>query len=137
MIRSAVLLMVAVLAGCAATSEEGASFSREPITLCIENATAGYGNVNAKARMTDFEVMSGHTVCKNLNEFGPAIPISARTRGGGAFGSLRFYAQVDPFRGNCWHWRLTNDRQTVPMHCVPEPEDEEEDQASADTTGRE
>ncbi len=127
MIRTAaVLLFLAVLVGCVTTYDENAATpSPETLTLCIENATAGYGNVNAKARMTNYEVMSGHTVCKDLNEYGSTVPIVARTRGGGAFGSLRFYAQVDPIRGNCWHWRLTNDRQTIPMHCAPEPEPED------------
>ena len=48
------MLFLAVLVGCVTTYVENAATpSPETLTLCIENATAGYGNVNAKARMTN------------------------------------------------------------------------------------
>lgn len=147
MTRYAALLLVLTLIGCASSKEgeDGETSRRSPLTLCIENGTAGYGNVNAKARMVNFELMPGETVCKELQEYGSSVPIEAVTRGGGIYGPLRFRAQVSPVQGDCWHWRLTNDRATVPMHCYLTPgdpengedEEEEEESAPADTTNTE
>jgi hypothetical protein len=141
MTRYAALLLVLTLVGCASSKEgeDEAVTRRGPMTLCIENSTAGYGNVNAKARMVNFELMPGETVCKELQEYGSTVPIVAVTRGGGIYGPLRFRAEVSPVQGDCWHWRLTNDRQTVPMHCYltpgePEKAGDDKKPARADTT---
>ncbi len=108
--RSALIFLALLAVGCAPIQPRTDTPMRDPMTLCIENATAGYGNVIAYARAVRFEVMPGRTVCKELKEFASTVPLRASTVGGGAAGRLSFSASVEPRHGNCWQWTLSNSR---------------------------
>lgn len=88
-----------LLFGCASSREGDEATPPEPMTVCIENATVGrQANFIAKARTVTFNVDAGKTVCKNLNEYGGKVPLSA----GG------YSAEIDPFTSSCWHWKVMN-----------------------------
>ena len=102
---SLVCLLVAVLAGCA--SSRGPDGPRPgEVTLCIENAAVGYGNLVAYAGSARFNVYAGEEVCKNVMAAGPGLSVRAASTGGGAAGPLRFQFQL-PSLANCWYWRVS------------------------------
>ena len=81
---------------------------REPLRLCIQNGTVGYGTLVAHAGLIRFDVTSGQEVCKPIAEISSSLNITAQTLGGGAAGPLSFRASVPAAGARCWRWRLTN-----------------------------
>ena len=103
------LLVLATLTlyACSGSKKTEQTGSNDLMTLCIENATSGYGKIEARTRLVDFDVSSGQTVCKELTDFGGPIPIQARTESGGLAGRRYYSATIEPVRGACWLWTLT------------------------------
>lgn len=100
-------LAVLTLSACSASQGNEMTGSNSHMTLCIENATSGYGKIEARTRLVDFDVPSGQTVCKEMNDFGGQIPIQARTESGGLAGRRYYSATIEPVQGACWLWTLT------------------------------
>ena len=101
--RRSLLLLPLLLIGCArqrATSDNA-------LTLCIENATAGYGNVVARVEAARYEVGPGRTECRQISPAAPAPRLTAVTTGGGAAGPLRFATTLPSSGGGCWRWRVS------------------------------
>ena len=93
-----------LLFGCASSKEGDKVTSPEPMSVCIENATVGRdANLIARARTVTFNVDAGKTVCKDLNEYGPKVPL----RAGG------FSVEIDPFTSSCWHWKIMNTSESL------------------------
>jgi hypothetical protein len=103
---STVLLLS--LAACAAREGDENQPAPEPLRLCVENATAAYGALTARAGLVRFDVMPGEQVCKPVIATGAAIELRAQTIGGGARGPLRYTERLQPGGSRCWRWRLTD-----------------------------
>lgn len=100
--------LLLTLAACAARPGDENRPAPEPLRLCVENATAAYGAITARAGLVRFDVMPGERVCKALIATGAAIDLRARTIGGGARGPLRYAERLQPGVSRCWRWRLTD-----------------------------
>lgn len=104
--RRALVLIPLVLVACGRQtgprSEPG-----NAMTLCIENATAGYGNVIARVEATRYEVIPGRTMCRTVTLASASPRITAQTTGGGTTGPLRFAITLPSSTGTCWRWRLS------------------------------
>lgn len=100
-----VLLLAAACGPAVSGNEEGAAYQAP--RLCIENATAGYGSITARAGMTRYHVMSGQTQCKPLTS-SSSVALRASTIGGGAAGPRTYAATLQPGGYPCWRWRLTD-----------------------------
>lgn len=96
------------LAACAAREGDENNPAPEPLRLCVENATAAYGALTARAGLTRFDVLPGERVCKPIILTGGSIPLQARTIGGGASGPLSYAERLLPGGSRCWRWRLTD-----------------------------
>jgi hypothetical protein len=94
------------LAGCATLFHRGSG--REPLRLCIQNGTVGYGTLVAHAGLIRFDVTSGQEECKAIAEISSNLTVTAQTLGGGSAGPLSFSASVPAGGARCWRWRLTN-----------------------------
>lgn len=93
---------------CASASRGGEDEAApEPLRLCIENATAAYGAITARAGLVRYDVMPGQTECKRLGTIGP-VDLRATTIGGGAAGPRRYAATLQTAGYRCWHWRLSD-----------------------------
>ncbi|HEX6037125.1 hypothetical protein [Longimicrobium sp.] len=128
------------LAACAARERDRNEPAPEPFRLCVENATAAYGALTARAGLVRFDVLPGERVCKPLIVTGGAIALRAETIGGGAAGPQRYAEQLQPGGSRCWRWRLTDSPASSVdlMPCDLVDEDETDtvpaDTAAADTT---
>jgi hypothetical protein len=94
------------LASCASLFHRGSG--QEPLRLCIQNGTVGYGTLVAHAGLIRFDVTSGQEVCKPIAEISSSLTVTAQTLGGGSAGPLSFSASVPAGGARCWRWRLTN-----------------------------
>jgi hypothetical protein len=101
-----ILVTILGLGGCASLFHRGSA--REPLQLCIQNETVGYGSLVAHAGLIRFDVTSGQEVCKRIAEISSTLDVTAQTLGGGAAGPLSFRASVPAGGARCWRWRLTN-----------------------------
>lgn len=97
-------LVPLVLLGCTGNRSGGVDNS---LTLCIENATAGYGNVVARVESARFEVRPGQTLCRRIGTAGNAPRLTASTVGGGISGQLRFRTTLPGGGAGCWRWQLS------------------------------
>lgn len=112
--RRSLVLLPLLLAACAGAQSGGGTSNA--LTLCIENATAGYGNVVARVESARFEVLPGRTLCRELNPASATPRLTAVTTSGGAAGPLRF-ATMLPSSGGCWHWRLSGHAEGALLPC--------------------
>ena len=113
------LLLPPLLAGC--YGRRGGT-PENALTLCVENATAGYGNVIARAELTRFDVMPGQTVCKRVSPASVRVVLTAATTSGGAAGPLRYSVDLPSTAPGCWRWRLGNSQATQ-ADLIPCPSD--------------
>jgi hypothetical protein len=106
--RRSVVLIPLALAACSSAPRSApgtATAAGTAMTLCIENATAGYGNVVARVESLRYEVPPGRTQCRELTPASTSPRITANTTSGGTTGPLRFSTTV-PTNGGCWRWRV-------------------------------
>lgn len=96
------------LAACAAREGDEDGPAPEPLRLCVENATAAYGALTARAGLVRFDVLPGERVCKPVILTGGSIPLQARTIGGGAAGPQTYAERLQPGGSRCWRWRLSD-----------------------------
>lgn len=96
-------LVVFALAACAHRGQIPAS--RSSPTLCIENAAAAVGAVNAASGVTRWHIAPGQTECKVIVGATTNIVVQAQSIGGGAAGPVRYQTDVQSGPG-CWYWRL-------------------------------
>lgn len=101
------LFLVVLIAGCR-TANRPVRLPGEGVTLCVENATIGYGDIIARVDQLRLDVGPSQTECRELTNIGGAIPITATTTGGGATGTLSYSATIPSSMPGCWHWRLGN-----------------------------
>jgi hypothetical protein len=107
MTRSTVLMaLLLTLAAAACSRPRSGPAGGNALTLCIENATTGYGNLVARIETTRFEVTSGRSLCREFTPASATPTITAVTRGGGAAGPLRFSTSLPSGGGACWRWRV-------------------------------
>ena len=104
--RSMAVLLLAAACGPAMSGNEDEPAPERP-RLCIENATAAYGAITARAGQVRYHVIPGETQCKALVSSG-TVELRASTIGGGVAGPLRYAATLQPFGSGCWRWRLTD-----------------------------
>lgn len=104
------ILLILVGAGCSASRQRAGDAPADQLRLCVENATSGYGSVNAQANSVRFTVQPGETVCRSIGFASAAVRLHAVTTGGGMSGPLSFATGLDPVHTRCWRWRLVNGR---------------------------
>lgn len=121
---------------CAGNPEGEDEPPPEPRRLCIENATAAYGAITARADLVRYHVMPGQTECKRLSSPGP-IALRATTIGGGAAGPMRYSATLNASGYRCWRWRLNDSPASAADlgPCPSEFERVEDDTTSTDSAG--
>jgi hypothetical protein len=103
--RAAVLLLF--LAACGGFRSEGEP-NPDALRLCIQNQTAAYGSITARAGLVRYHVQPGEEVCKSITGHGGgSLVLRASTIGGGASGPLSYATTLHGWRG-CWRWRLTD-----------------------------
>lgn len=131
---AAVLLFATACASASRGSEDEAP--PEPLRLCIENATAAYGAITARAGLVRYDVMPGQTECKRLGTIGP-VDLRATTIGGGAAGPRRYAATLQTAGYRCWHWRLTDSAASATDlgPCQSEFQEVADDTIPADSSG--
>ena len=78
------------------------------LRLCVQNATAGQGNVVARVGLVSFNVMPGQEQCKPVALTGSYLPLNASTTGAGVGRSVSYSERLHPGSTTCWRWRLTN-----------------------------
>ena len=110
--RRIIFLFPLLLAGCLPFGRREAGAGRPALTLCVENATAGYGNIIARTETVRFDVIPGRTECKELPSLGGSVRLTARTVGGGARGPMEYAATLPSSAPGCWHWRLGNSQSS-------------------------
>lgn len=103
--RLTVVLLLAAACAPSPDGEDGPAPERP--RLCVENATAAYGAITARAGLVRYHVLPGQTECKPLSSPGP-LPLRAATIGGGAAGPLNYAATLNVAGYRCWRWRLTD-----------------------------
>ena len=103
------LVLTAVCCGCASSARNNGS-GVEPLRLCVENATAGYGDLMVQANSVRFNVRAGETLCKPIGISSAAVRLRAISTAGGLAGPLSFATTLDPLSTRCWTWRVTNNR---------------------------
>jgi hypothetical protein len=113
-------LIPLLAAGC--IHRGGGMDTANALTVCIENAAAGYGNITAHVELTRYDVMPGQTVCKRVNTASPRARLTAITMGGGAAGPIRYAMELPSSAPGCWRWRL-GASQASQTDLVPCPED--------------
>lgn len=131
--------LLLILAACATgrQGDDGDNPPPEPLRLCVENATAAYGNIIARAGLVRFDVMPGQRVCKPVIVTGSALPLRASTTGGGTAGPLSYAERLLPGGSGCWRWRLTDSPASAVdlMPCDLVDDDAAADTMAADTAG--
>lgn len=130
--RLTALLLLAACAG----NPEGEDGPPERTQLCIENATAAYGAITARAGLVRYDVLPGQTECKPLLNPGP-LSLRATTIGGGAAGPMRYATTLQVSGYRCWRWRLTDAAASAGDigPCPSEFEVEEADTTTTDSAG--
>lgn len=83
------------------------------LRLCVENATAGYGNIVARAGLVRFTVMPGEEQCRRVVVTGAALELRAQTTGGGSAGPISYTERLQSGAARCWRWRLGNSRASA------------------------
>lgn len=106
MIRLALVTIVG-LSACGPALREG-EMDAGSTRLCVENATAGYGNIVARAGLVRFTVMPGEEQCRPVIVTGAALELRAVTTGGGSSGPVSYGERLQTSASRCWRWRLTN-----------------------------
>jgi hypothetical protein len=107
MARSTLLMAILLaLVAAACSRPRSGPAGGNALTLCIENATTGYGNVVARLETTRMEVTPGRSLCREFTPASGSPVITAVTRGGGVTGPLRFSTSLPSGGGACWRWRL-------------------------------
>lgn len=81
--------------------------------LCVENATAGYGNIVARAGLVRFNVMPGQEQCRSVIVTGASLDLRAVTTGGGSGGPISYSERLQTGASRCWRWRLSNSRASA------------------------
>ena len=104
--RRSLVLIPLVLVACGRQTGPRAE-PGNAMTLCIENATAGYGNVVARVESVRYEVMPGRTECRTVSIASASPRLTAQTTAGGTTGPLRFATTLPSSSGACWRWRLS------------------------------
>ena len=112
MMRIAAVTLVCLTA-CGPLARGSGDEGPNTLRLCVENATAGYGNIIAHAGLVRFNVMPGQEQCRPVHVPGSALQVTARTMGGGAAGPLSYTERLQPGATGCWRWRLTNSRASA------------------------
>jgi len=105
--RIGVALLLAASA-CGAFRRDQDNPGAQSLRLCVQNATAGYGNITARADLVRFDVMPGREVCRIVPAAGPSLVLQASTVGGGTAGPLNYATRLTTGAGGCWRWRLTD-----------------------------
>lgn len=136
MYRPAAVLLVS-LAACGPFFRASDEPAREPLTLCVENATIAYGNLIVRAGPVRYDVMPGEQVCKPVVGTGPSVELRAVTTGGG-IGGPRSYAERLQIGGfQCWRWRLTDSpASSADLGPCPEPAAQDTVPADSSSGGR-
>ena len=132
--RLTALLLLA--AACAGNPEGEDGPPPERTRLCIENATAAYGAITARAGMVRYHVLPGQTECKPLLNPGP-LSLRATTIGGGVAGPMRYATTLQASGYRCWRWRLTDAAASAADvgPCPSEFQDVADDTIPADSSG--
>ncbi|HST57952.1 MAG TPA: hypothetical protein VLK84_04675 [Longimicrobium sp.] len=92
----------------------GPFFRSDPVAdanalrLCVQNATAGQGNVVARVGLVNFNVLPGQEQCRPVALTGSFLPLNASTTGAGVGGTLSYAERLYPGTTPCWRWRLSN-----------------------------
>ena len=101
------LVTVLRLSACGPSLRQGET-DPNATRLCVENATAGYGNIVARAGLTRFTVMPGERQCRSVIVTGAALELRAVTTGGGSAGPISYAERLQTGASRCWRWRLGN-----------------------------
>ena len=104
--RFSLLVPIVVLLAAGCIRRGGGMQNADALTVCIENAAAGYGNIIAQVELTRYDVMPGLTVCKRVSPASPRARLTAVTTGGGAAGPVRYDMELPSSSPGCWRWRL-------------------------------
>lgn len=117
--RTVILSVSAAAVVACSSSRPPEGFDPNAVTLCIENAAVGYGNVVAYVGSMRFNVYPGEETCKDIRGVGADLPIRATTTGGGSLGPLRFAFRL-PASSGCWYWRVSTSAALDVMPCDDE-----------------
>lgn len=117
--RLALLPLLALnLTACGPFFRSSPQADANALRLCVQNATAGQGNVVARVGLVNFNVMPGQEQCRPVALTGSFLPLTASTTGAGVAGSLSYAERLYPGTTACWRWRLTNTR-SAPTDVAP------------------
>ena len=107
--RFPLLLPLLPLALAACSQSRPASTPVNAFTLCLQNATAGYGNMVALIERVRYDVRSGQTSCKQVNPATSNARLVAHTigAGGGTNEQLQFATTLPSAGASCYLWRLS------------------------------
>jgi hypothetical protein len=111
------LLPALALAACAHGRGKQHSVPGAPVTLCIVNAVAGYGNIVAHVGPMRLEAQPGETVCRKLRGMPGALDLSAMSTGGGLTGALAFSDVLRAAPDECWRWTFRGPRSAPLLPC--------------------
>ena len=107
--RLAVLPLLALnLAACGPAMRGTPEADANALRLCVQNATAGQGNVVARVGLVNFNVLPGQEQCRPVALTGSYLPLNASTTGAGVAGARSYSERLHPGTTTCWRWRLTN-----------------------------
>jgi hypothetical protein len=120
--RSLLLVPIMPLLAAGCFRRGGGMDDANALTVCIENAAAGYGNIQARVELTRYDIMPGQTVCKRVTVASPRARLTAVTVGGGAAGPIRYDMELPSSAPGCWRWRLGSS-QASQNDLVPCPSD--------------
>lgn len=111
----ALLLLAALLSGACATTGTHIA-SDYATTLCVTDATGGYGALRIWATGGySLRPVSGRQECKLIRGTGE-IAVWGSTIGGGSMGPLRVRDSI-VLDGGCWSWRIENSGTSFPVRC--------------------
>ena len=104
--RRTTLLLAVLFAAC--SQARPTSSPQNAFTLCLQNATAGYGNVIALIERVRYEVRPGQTSCRQVNPASTSARLVAHTSAGGDRGQLQFATTLPSAGAPCYRWRLAD-----------------------------
>ena len=107
------LLAIVLVASCARNPSRVEGPRVEPLRLCIRNGSLGYVSLLANAGPVRFNVLAGQEVCREVNDPGPGIRLTAVTTAGGVAGPISFAATLRPAGDRCWRWNLNNSESSA------------------------
>ena len=107
--RSILLLPLAPFLLAACSQARPSSTPQNAFTLCLQNATAGYGNVQALIERVRYDVRPGQTSCKQVNPASTSARLTAHTIGGGGgeSGQVQFATTLPSGGASCYRWRVS------------------------------